>query len=98
VQPAHQVEMLAPGRVAGEAGLMKGEADRAPHCAGIADGVVSGDNRGPRRRREQRPEHPHRGRLAGPVRPEQAEHLALGDLERHAPNHLHTAGNVFARS
>jgi hypothetical protein len=37
---------------------------------------------------QQRDQHLDRGRLAGPVRPEQPEELALGDLEVDAANGL----------
>ena len=41
-----------------------------------------GDDRRPRTRRDQRPQRPHGRRLARTVRTQEAEHLAVADLER----------------
>ena len=54
----------------------------------LAPQVDAGDRRLARRRREQRREHPQRRRLAGAVRPEEAEDLARADLEVDAADGL----------
>jgi len=53
--------------------------------AGVAGvGRVVAEQRGPAARRRQEPEEgADRGRLPGAVRPEEAEHLAVLDGERH---------------
>ena len=50
-------------------------------CTGSVDDVVAGDRGGAGGRLEQRRQHPQRGGLAGAVRAEEADDLALGDVE-----------------
>ena len=73
VQPA-----LAPEHVA----------DPLPHLARVLDHVEPEHARRPRRGDQERDQHLDRRRLAGPVRPEQAEQLARADLEAHAAHGL----------
>ncbi len=56
---------------------------------GLAHHVVAGDARASRRRREQRGEHADRRRLAGSVRTEEAEDLALVHDEIDTVDRLH---------
>ena len=50
---------------------------------------VAADARVAALRRIQRRENPHRRRLAGPVGPDEAEHLAALDAERHVVDGAH---------
>ena len=59
--------------------------------ARLADDVVAGDAGAAAGRAQQRRQHPHRGRLAGPVRAEEGVDLALGDLQVNAVDGLDTA-------
>jgi hypothetical protein len=63
-------------------------ADVLAHPARVVDDVVAEHPRRPRGGDQQRDQHLDRRRLAGAVRPEQAEELALGDLEAHAAHRL----------
>ena len=68
------------GRGEGAAGL--GDvADAAPHLLRLPHHVVARDGGGARGRPEQGDEHPQRGGLARAVGAEEADHLALGDVE-----------------
>ena len=60
---------------------LRNDPDRAPHAVGLLHHVESVDDRGPRRRRQQRHEHADQGGLARAVRPEQPEDLALLDAK-----------------
>ena len=62
--------------------------DALPHLARVLDDVVAEHARGPGRRDQQRDQHLDRGRLARAVRAEQAEELALLDLEADAADRL----------
>ena len=55
----------------------------APHVVRILRHVVSAHNRLARGDRDQRGHHADQRALAGAVRPQQAEDLALGDAEVH---------------
>lgn len=59
-------------------------ADDALGGHGVFDHVVAADGHAPRGRRDEARDHPHGGGLAGAVRPEKAQHFALGDFERDA--------------
>jgi hypothetical protein len=59
-------------------------ADALPDLARVLDDVVAEDAGVPRGRDQERDQHLDRRRLAGAVRPEQAEKLALLDLEADA--------------
>ena len=63
-------------------------ADPLPHLARVVDDVEAEHARLPARREEQRDQHLDRRRLAGAVRAEQAEQLALLDGERDAAHRL----------
>ena len=63
-------------------------ADALAHPVRVLDDVAPEDARLPRRRDQQGDEHLDRRRLPGPVRPEQAEQLALLDREAHAAHRL----------
>ena len=79
-----QLEVLAPGRVDVDAGALRHVADRSPHGNRLAGDVVPRDGRPPRVLLGQGDEDLDRRRLAGAVRPEKPEDLALLDAERHA--------------
>ncbi len=81
LQAALEDEVLAPGRVAVDARCLRDVADRPPHRAGLGADVVSRDGRPTGIALRQGREDAHGRRLAGAVRPEQAEDLALGDGE-----------------
>src|SRR5256885_5285756 len=63
-------------------------ADPLAHLARVLDHVEPEHARRARGRDQQRDQHLDRGRLAGAVRSEEAEELALGDLEGDAPHRL----------
>ena len=63
-------------------------ADPLPHLPRVLDDVVAEHARASRRRDEQRDQHLDRRRLARAVRAEEAEELALLDLEAHAAHRL----------
>jgi hypothetical protein len=83
---------MPPARLAGiQAGLLKGDPDPLARAVGVAGhvdprhlGLTGGD-------REQRREHAHGRRLAGPVGTQEAEDLAGVDLQVHAAHGLHRA-------
>ena len=85
----HQV--LPAGRPPVDPGLLRDVADHAADRARLADDVVAGDLCVALVRSRERDEHAYGRRLAGAVRPEQAEDLALADCERHAVERLHVA-------
>ena len=82
LQPPLEDEVLAPGRLAVDTRRLRHVPDRAAHRAGLGRDVVPGDGGAARVGLRQRGEDPDGGRLAGAVRAEQAEDLALGDRER----------------
>ena len=86
--PRLQDQQLAPGLARVEPGLLQRHADPAPRLVGIARNVHAGHERSAGGDREQRRQHPHRRRLAGAVRPEEAEHLAGLDPQVDASNRL----------
>ena len=76
------VDDLVAGEGAGEGAAGLGHvADAAPHLRGLADHVVPGDGGGARRGLEQGGQHPQCGGLAGAVRAEERDDLALLDVE-----------------
>ena len=81
-QLADQGEVLAPGEVLVDRGVLAGEADAPPHPLRILAHVDAEHAGGAAVGLEQRGEHPHRGGLARAVGAEHAEDLAFGDLER----------------
>ncbi len=76
-----QPQQLAAGHQRVERRLLQGDADLAADGRRVVDDVEAGDPRRAAGRPQQRRQHPHGGRLAGPVRAEEGEDLALGDLE-----------------
>ena len=64
-----------------EAGHVRQVADQGVDRVGVARDVVAEDGRGPGRGARQAGEDAQRGRLAGAVGPEEAEHRALGHDE-----------------
>ena len=74
-----------------DAGVLRDVADRAADGARLAQHVVAADRRRARVGMRQRHEHAHGRRLAGAVRAEQPEHLALAHAERDAVQCLDVA-------
>jgi hypothetical protein len=81
-----QVLLRAQGLV--ERRLLEDQSDGAADVVPVSDDVEAVDRGTSRRRPEQRAQHADRGRLAGPVRPQEAEDIALGHLEAHALHRL----------
>ena len=81
VQPAEQPQVLAPGQVLVDRGVLARQADDPPDLVGLRPDVEPGHGRAPGVGPEERGEDPHRRRLAGAVRTEQAQDGPLGDLE-----------------
>ena len=81
VQPSDELEVLEAGQVLVDRRALSREADPEPQLLGVAHGVQPVDLRSAAGGREQGGQDPDRGRLAGPVRPEQPEHRAGLDLE-----------------
>ena len=81
VQAALQLEQLASGLNRVEADLLERHADAVANCIAVGDHVMSGDRGAAAARRQQRAQHPHHGRLACAVRPEEAEDLSLGHAQ-----------------
>ena len=76
-----EVQVLDHGELAIERELLRHVADALPgRGAGVAQ-IDAGDAQRAAAGRQQTAEHAERGRLAGPVGPEQAEDLAAVDLE-----------------
>ena len=96
-QPPLEDEQLAPGLPRVEPGLLQRDADPAAHGVGLAGDVDAGDPRAAGGDREQRRQHPHRRRLAGAVRPEEAEHLARLDPQVDAAHRLDRLGTASIR-
>ncbi len=97
-QPGLQDHQLAAGLADVEPGLLQGDADLPPHGVGIGGHVDPGHARAPGRDRHERRQHPDGRRLAGPVRPEEAEDLAALDMQVDAAHRLDrapTAGVVL---
>ena len=85
VHAAHlggELEELEHGHVAVDRRVLGQVADALAHLERIVEHVVSGDHRPARRRRQEAGEDLHRGRLAGAVRAQEAEHLAAPHVER----------------
>jgi hypothetical protein len=100
LQPAEQPEVLAAGQVLVDRGELPGHPDQLADAVRLA-GDVHPEYPGPAGvDRQQRGEHPQRGRLARPVRTEHPEDLAFAHLEidpvdRPVPAEiLHQAGRV----
>ena len=76
-----QVEQFLAGHDRVDRGVLQRDTDSASNPVGVCDDVETGDARMAGGWFQQRHEHAHRGRLAGPVRPEKTEDLAFGDGE-----------------
>ena len=79
VQHGLEPHELAPGHQRVDGGVLQGDADRPAHRARLGHHVVAGHPGPPGGRAQERGEHAHEGGLAGAVRPEEAEDLALLD-------------------
>ena len=78
VQPAEQPEVLAAGQVLVDRGVLARQADDPPDRVRLADDVEAGDRGSAGIGLEEGRQDPDGGRLAGAVRPEQAQDGALG--------------------
>ena len=76
-----RAEVLAAGEQLVDGGALARQPHRPAHRVGLAEHVVPGHPRGAAGGPAEGGHHPHRGRLAGSVGPEQAEHRALRDHE-----------------
>ena len=81
LEDAHHLEVLAPGEVGIDGGVLPGEPDPATHGVGLLHHVVAQDLGSALVGIEHRGQHPHHGRLARAVGSEQSEHRAGFDLE-----------------
>ena len=77
-EPPDQLQVLAPGEVLVDRGVLAGETDRAAHPVRVLGDVEAEHLARPPSGQEQRGEDAHRGGLARAVRPEQAEHAPTG--------------------
>ena len=98
VQRRLQVDQLAAGHQGVERGLLERDPDLAPHGARVRGDVVPRDDGPAARGRQQRGQHPHRGRLAGAVGAEEAVDLAVGDLEVDPVHRLDARPRTRARA
>ena len=89
VDAALQHEVLAPGRLPVDARVLRDVADRAADTVRMPHDVFARDERAARVGLRQRRKRANGRRLAGAVRPEQAENLALAHGERDAVERLH---------
>lgn len=81
VQPPDHLEVLEPGEVLVDGGVLPGDADRSSGALRVADDVHAGDRRGPGVRFDEGGEDLHGRGLAGAVRAEQRGDGALGHHE-----------------
>ncbi len=88
MKPAMVDQLFPDERLRSGAAPLRDVTDLAPHGDGVPAEVVPSDRRGPGARRQQRREHPQRGRLSGPVRTEKANDLAGVDVDVDAANGL----------
>src|SRR5207245_142999 len=84
VDAALEHQVLPPGRLPVDAGVLRDVADRAADAVRVTNDILTGDERVARVGSRQGRERPHRCRLARAVRPEQAEDLAFADGKRDA--------------
>ncbi len=80
-QTTEQHQVLGSGELLVQGGELPGERDGGAHPGRVADDVVAGDDGPPPAGRDQGREDVDAGRLAGAVRPEQTEDLAVVDGE-----------------
>ncbi len=76
-----QADQLAAGHQRVQGSFLQGDPDRGADGPRLGDHVVAGDGGAAAGGEQQSGEHPHRGRLAGPVRAEEGEDLALAYLD-----------------
>ncbi len=86
-----ELEELAHRDALVHAGVVRHVADDAPHALGIDGHVDAVDLDAPGRRLEQRRHDADGGGLAGAVRADEAEDLAVADLEAHVAQHVERA-------
>jgi len=86
-----QVEMAPAGQGAVDHRLLEDDAADAPCRQRFPHDVEAADARRPAARRDRRRQHADRGRLARAVRPQQAEHLTVRDVEVDPADGLHSA-------
>ena len=113
VEPADHLEVLGPGQVLVDGGVLAGEPDLVAHPVGVGQHVDARHLGAAAVGHQQRGQDPHRRRLAGPVGAEQAEDGALGDGEVEAaqgfdllvvlhqalgPDHLPRHGSIHSRA
>ena len=91
VEPALELEQLASRLDRIEPDLLERDADPPADLGWVGHDVDAGHAGRARGRRQQRAQHPHRGRLARAVRAEEAEHLARAEAEVDSPHGLDTA-------
>ena len=84
VQPPEHDQVLAPGQVLVDRGVLPGQADDRAKLLRLLDDVEARDRGVAGVRLQQRREDAHGRGLAGPVRAEQSQDRAFGDLEVHA--------------
>jgi len=89
-----EAEVLAPGEVRVDGGVLAGKADPEPHALGVTPHVVPQDLGLSAVRRQDRGEDPHRRGLARTVRAEQPEDASRRHLEVDAPEGLHLAESL----
>ena len=90
VEPADHLEVLGPGQVLVDGGVLAREPDPAAHPVGVSQHVDARHLGAAAVGHQQRGQDPHRGRLARPVGAEQAEDGALG-TERSRPRRASTS-------
>ena len=90
-QASLQDHQLAAGLADVEPGLLQGDADLPAHRVGIGGHVDPGDACVAGGERHERRQHPDGRRLAGTVRPEEAEDLAALDMQVDAAHRLDVA-------
>ncbi len=88
VQLRVEPEVLRPGQVVIQRGVLEHQPDVAAHRVPLADHVVAGHAGPPGGRPGQRAEDLDGGGLPGPVRPQEAERLSRRDLEVDAADRL----------
>ena len=79
--PAVDEQVLADGQLDVEGVLLRDHAEPGPDRGPVADRVAAEDGQLAAGRRRDAADHPHRGGLARPVRPEEAERLAAVQVE-----------------
>jgi hypothetical protein len=90
-----EAQVLARGGLAVGAAALGDNAYQPPDRGGLGAHVVAGDARAARVGTGKRGGDPDRGRLAGAVRAEQAEHAALLDRERESVEREHVSRVVL---